>query len=308
MSRGENALVEWLRTRFAADANRVPIGIGDDAAIVRFDGHAIMITADMLLDGIHFDTREHTYEVIGHKAIACSLSDCAAMACEPRAATVSVALSASMSLEDVQCLYEGIARVADRFGCAVVGGDTTSWPGLLAIDVAMLAEPMAPRGAVLRSNAKSGDVIYVSGPLGGSITGKHLSFEPRLELARQLAGRPDLHAMMDISDGLALDLHRLCTASHCDAELDAEQIETVISEAAHELARTDGRPAIDHALTDGEDFELLITGGPDLETAGLGLTPVGRIVQRAGNDAMITLRLTSGRREPVEPRGYEHFK
>ena len=285
MAKGENALVAWL------------------------DGTLVIITADMLLDGVHFDTRRHGYEQIGRKAVACSLSDCAAMACEPRVATVSLALTEAMSLEDCKNLYEGMADIADEFGCAIVGGDITSWSGKLAIDVAMLAEPMAPRGPVRRSDARAGDTIYVSGPLGGSLAGKHLTFTPRLDLASRLAGEPALHAMMDITDGLALDLHRLCTASGCDAELSAAGLEQIISDAARRLAREDGRPALDHALSDGEDFELLIVGGNELEHERFGLSPVGRITPRsAPKRSAIVMCHPNGQREPLEPRGYEHFK
>lgn len=308
MAKGEDVLVQWLRQRLAADAQRVPIGVGDDAAAVRFDRTLVVITADMVLDGVHFDARQHRFERIGRKAIACSLSDCAAMACEPRASTVSVALAKTMSLDDVKQLYEGMACIADEFGCAVVGGDVTSWPGKLAIDVAMLAEPMAPRGPVRRSDAKIGDGIYVSGPLGGSLAGKHLTFTPRLQLARRLAAEPDLHAMMDISDGLALDLHRLCSASGCDAELFARQLEPVVSDAARSLSERDGRPPLEHALSDGEDFELLVVGGEHLHHGRFGLTPVGRIVPRSAPDSSaIVMCHPSGQREPINPCGYEHF-
>ncbi len=260
MSRGENELVRWLEGRLRCDTARVPIGIGDDMAVVKLDHPLVAITTDMLLDGVHFDSRRHSYDQIGRKAIACSLSDCAAMGCEPRAATVSNALSETMSLDDVKSLYEGMARIAGEFGCAIVGGDTTSWTGGLAIDVAMLAEPMSPRGPVRRSDARAGDTIYVSGPLGGSLLGRHMTFTPRIELARRLVQVPELHAMMDISDGLAMDLHRLCLASGCDAELNAEQLSKVISDDARVCSQQDGRPALEHALTDGEDFELLVVG------------------------------------------------
>jgi len=286
----------------------VPIGIGDDAAAVRLDGSLVAITADMLLDGVHFDTRRHSYAQIGRKAVACSLSDCAAVACEPRAATVSLALADAMSPDDAKSLYHGMAGIADEFGCAIVGGDITSWPGKLAMDVAMLAEPMSPRGPVRRCGARAGDTIYVSGPLGGSLTGKHLSFVPRLDLASRLVREPALHAMMDISDGLALDLHRLCTASGCDAELSAARLEQVISEAARRLAREDGRPPLEHALSDGEDFELLVVGG-QLEPERFGLSPVGRVIPRSTPDrSAIVMCHDDGQREPLEPRGYEHFR
>ena len=309
MATGENALIEWLRERFAANAERVPIGIGDDAAVVRADGTLIAITADMLLDGVHFDSSRHRFELIGRKAIACSLSDCAAMACEPRAATVSVALPESMPFDQVKRLYEGMAGIAGEFGCPIVGGDITGWPGRLVIDVAMLAEPMAPRGPVRRSGARIGDTIYVSGPLGGSLAGKHLTFTPRLELASRLVLGPGLHAMMDISDGLTLDLHRLCTASGCDAELFAGQLEEVISDPARSLSAQDGRAPLDHALSDGEDFELLVAAGRELNHQDYGLTPLGQVTPRAKRErSSLLLCHADGRKEPIEPRGYVHLR
>src|SRR5687768_10989946 len=113
-------------------------------AAVRFDQSLITITTDMLLDGVHFDSRQYSYDVIGRKALACSLSDCAAMGCEPRCAAISLALNHDMSVDDVKLLYEGLAQLADKFHCSVVGGDTNSWSAPLAIDVAILAEPMSP--------------------------------------------------------------------------------------------------------------------------------------------------------------------
>lgn len=308
MTRGENALVRWLRQRLVPDARRVPIGIGDDMAAVRLDGSLVTITADMLLDGVHFETSRHDYQAIGYKAIACSLSDCAGMGCEPRAAIVSVALNREMVIEDVQQLYEGMSAVAESFGCAIVGGDTTSWPSPLAIDVAMLAEPMNPRGPIPRSGAMCGDTIFVSGSLGGSLAGKHLEFTPRLALARRLADEPGLHAMMDITDGLSMDLDRLCEASSCGAELVAKQLECVISDAARTMSKEDGRPTLEHAFSDGEDFELLVVGDESLKAEDLGLHPVGRILERgASSDTAMWFIDAAGTSRPLEPYGFEHF-
>lgn len=310
MCKGENQLIAWLQERFAEQAGYVEIGIGDDMAAVRLGGTLVAITADMLLDGVHFDTQKHSYEQIGRKAVACSLSDCAGMACEPRAATVSIALDEAMSLDDVKKLYEGMAAIAGEFHCAIVGGDTTSWPGRLAIDVAMLAEPMsAKRGPVRRSEARLGDTIFVSGLLGGSLLGKHLTFQPRLDLARLLAREPGLHAMMDLSDGLSMDLSRLCQASGCSAELSADFMKRVISEAARGLADFDGRSALEHALSDGEDFELLIVGDQSLCGQVSGILPVGRIMAGpAGGSPSIVMVGPGDQRRIIDPIGYEHFR
>jgi thiamine-monophosphate kinase len=309
MSAGEDELVAWLRARMAVPAGRVPVGIGDDAAAVRTDGTLVVITADMLLEGVHFDRAEHGCELIGRKAIACSLSDCAAMACEPRGATVSVALAHDMTLDDAKRLYEGMAGIAEEFHCPLIGGDTTRWKGRLCLDVAMLAEPMDPRGPVLRSTARSGDALYVSGTLGGSIAGRHLHFVPRIELARVLAAERSLHAMMDISDGLALDLHRLCAASERDAELDAGQLDRAVSDAARQCAEADGRSPLDHALTDGEDFELLIAADASLDPDRFNLLPIGRVLPRRQADASsVRIRHPDATCEVLEPRGFDHLK
>lgn len=306
--KGENALVEWLRTRLRADPARVPIGIGDDMAAVRLDAPLVTITTDMLLDGVHFDARQHGYDAIGRKALACSLSDCAAMGCEPRCATISLALNRDMSLDDVKRLYEGLARLADEFHCPIVGGDTNSWSAPLAIDVAVLGEPMSPRGPIRRSTAQPGDRLYVSGKLGGSILGKHLTFTPQLALARKLVNEVELHAMMDISDGLSLDLYRMCIASGCDAEVDAERLQSVISEAAQTLSMQTGRAPLEHALSDGEDFELLVAGGEELANARFDLLTIGKIISASQPErAGMTLVQVDGRRVPLEPSGYEHF-
>jgi thiamine-monophosphate kinase len=308
MSKGENELVEWLRTRFGSSAVGVPIGIGDDMAVIDIEDNLVAVTADMLMDGVHFDTRKHSYDQIGRKAIACSLSDCAGMACLPRAATVSVALPNTMSMEDVKLLYEGMARIADEFGCAVAGGDTNSWAGPLVIDVAMVAEPIAVRGPVRRSDARVGDTIYVSGQLGGSLAGKHLTFTPRLELADRLAQQPGLHAMMDISDGLSMDLWRLCRASNCHAELDVDAVMETVSDAARQQAGADGRSPLEHALHDGEDFELLVVGTAVLRHEQYLLIPVGRVTAIRHGESTLSMLYADGRREPLEPQGYEHFK
>jgi thiamine-monophosphate kinase len=248
------------------------------------------------------------YELIGRKALACSLSDCAGMACRPRGATVSLALNSAMRMEDVQALYAGMAVLSRAFECPLVGGDTTSWSGGLAIDVAVIAEPMSARGPVRRSTAEAGDVVYVSGPLGGSIRGRHLAFTPRLELAERLSEAAELHAMMDLSDGLSLDLHRLCVASGLRAELSGEQLDGVISDDARELSSEDGKPAIEHALSDGEDFELLVCGGAGLEQRCPELMAVGRL-QAAGADSVGAMEIIgAGGRTSIEPRGFEHFR
>jgi thiamine-monophosphate kinase len=197
-------------------------------------------------------------------------------------------------------------QIADEFDCPIVGGDTDSWPHPLAIDVSMLALPATARGPVLRSGAKLDDALYVTGSLGGSLRGRHLAFTPRIREATALADAlgDGLHAMMDLSDGLALDLYRLCKESRVGALLEQNRLETIISPEARDAATADGRGPLEHALHDGEDFELLVVVESDARLPELGIpcTRVGRIVPDG-----LTLRTTDGRTTAVEPRGFEHF-
>lgn len=314
MSKGELAFVDWLASTCRVDPNRVPIGIGDDMAAVLLDGRLVLVTADMLLDGVHFESARQPLRRIGAKAIACSLSDCAAMACRPRGAVVSVALPDTMSMEFAQELYAGMIEAGEAFRCPIIGGDTTSWRHPLAIDVSMIAEPMTARGPVLRNGAAPGDRLLITGPLGGSLRGRHLTFTPRLAEAEHLATvlGQSLHAMIDVTDGLALDAWRMCRASRCGAEFDERLLEAAISDAARQAADADNRSPLEHALSDGEDFELLLCVHPDAESGALAalptLRPLGRIVPAPAGEPILTMRTAAGAREVIEPRGYEHFR
>jgi len=304
VSKGELQFVRWISQQTKPPGDRVTIGVGDDMAGVIVGGGQVLITADMLLDGVHFVTGSHTWKQIGHKAVAASLSDCAAMAARPVCATVCVALPETMSMTDARQLFLAMQETAKRYDCALVGGDTTSWSSPLAIDVAMLAEPALPRGPILRSTAKAGDAIYVTGPLGGSLTGRHLTFFPRLDLLDALARLADgLHAMMDISDGLALDLFRMCEASGVGAELDDDLLEHVIHADARAASAQDGQSPLDHALHDGEDFELLLAVDPQVTVDPAVALPVRRFMLEG------FVRMDSdGRRTEIPVRGFEHFK
>lgn len=313
MSVNELEFVEWLREQarigdtggVISDGTRrlVGLGIGDDMAIVDSPSGRWLMSSDMLLDGVHFDTSRHSLSQIGRKAIACALSDCAAMAVCPMAATVSVALPAGHQLADAQELYGGMSAVATEYGLAVVGGDTTCWDHPLAIDVAITGRPYDGVEPVTRSGAKAGDALYVTGPLGGSLLGRHFSFTPRIleakALAEQLGDR--LHAMIDISDGLALDLWRICQASNVGATLDEDQLEPAISEDAGRAAAADGRRLLDHVLGDGEDFELLLAVDGDIASPAATLYRVGEVTASG-----LALRTTDGRVNPLEPKGYIH--
>src|SRR5581483_9494505 len=220
---GEFSYIAWLRARTPADP-RVLIGPGDDAAALRFPpGAPVLVTTDMLLEGSCFRLAEAGPRRVGRKAMAVNLSDIAAMAGRPVAAVVSVGLPRPGGRAVAEELYRGLREVADAFDTAVVGGDTNSWDGPLVISVTLLGEATA-RGPVTRGGARPGDWLMVTGPLGGSILGKHLDFTPRVREALRLLEAADLKAMIDISDGLAADVHHLCEESRCGAVLRAEAV------------------------------------------------------------------------------------
>src|SRR4051812_35592181 len=220
---GEFAFIDWLRRRTPADP-RVMLGPGDDTAAVRFTpGAPVLVTTDMLLEGSCFVLAEAGARRVGRKAMAVNLSDIAAMAGVPGAAVVSVGLPRQGGRALAEELYLGLREMADAFDTPIVGGDTNSWNGPLAISVTLHGQA-TERGPVLRKGAKPGDWIFVTGPLGGSTLGKHLDFTPRVREALALHEAVDLHAMIDISDGLARDLHHICEESGCGAVLRADSI------------------------------------------------------------------------------------
>lgn len=236
----------------------VPLGIGDDAAVVRHLRESGLLAADILLEGVHFEIPPATPRQVGHKAMAVNLSDIAAMAGKPRFALVSVALPKSFEDDTLgDELFAGLHATADRYGVAIVGGDTTTWAGPLVINVSIHGDTHE-RGPVTRSGARPGDWIFVTGELGGSLAGRHLSFEPRVEEARRLHETVELHAMLDVSDGLVADLYHILEESGVGAILNADCIP--LSPAA--LDAVDRSP-LEHALGDGEDFELLFTVSPE---------------------------------------------
>ncbi|MCS7015937.1 MAG: thiamine-phosphate kinase [Gemmatales bacterium] len=300
-------LIRWLQERVGPTSRSpVSVGIGDDAALLGWIAdRELVLATDMILEGSCF-LLEHGLGRIGRKALAINLSDLAAMAAEPLAALVSLALPRSFSLSMVQEIYEGLLGLAEEFGVALVGGDTNTWNGPLAVNVSVVGLSK-PGTAVLRRGAQPGDWLLVTGPLGGSILGKHLNFTPRVREARRLVELVQLHAMIDISDGLARDLHRLCEASRCGAVLYVEQIP--ISSEAYQLS--DHREPLEHALSDGEDFELLFAVAPEdgqrllqqqpLRDLNVTLYHIGECIERG-----VYLRRAKGELQDLPPLGYLH--
>jgi thiamine-monophosphate kinase len=300
---------ELIRRLTASAPNNpsVVVGPGDDCAVldIGLPDRQLLFKTDAVVEGIHFK-RETPPEKIGHKALARCLSDIAAMAGTPAAALITLALPRDFAPDFVEAIYSGLNALARRHDVAIVGGETTTNPERILISVALLG--FVPKGkAVLRSGAKAGDAIFVTGQLGGSLAGKHLEFEPRLAEARWLAENFHLHAMIDISDGLAGDLPHVLTASHVGAELLAKAIP--VSREAR-TAKPDS-PLL-AALTDGEDFELLfaVASGdavPLLDAwkkqfPSLRLSCIGKITAGEG----ITLRDKEGVRQ-LKAHGYVHF-
>lgn len=263
----ENDFLSWLAAN--APAN-VPLGIGDDMAAVTLASHAnlALLKIDQALDKIHFDLSVHSPRAAGIKAVNRCLSDCAAMACRPVALLLSVALPDTADEAFARELFLGCRDAAGVFSCPIVGGDTAIWDQSLALTVAALGATSRP--PITRAGARPGDAILVSGQLGGSILGRHMTFTPRIELAEQLAAAVHITAMMDLSDGLAQDLPRLCASSNVGAIVAPAQLP--IHPDAATLAARDGLPAGLHALADGEDYELLLTV-PESELAKIFPTP-----------------------------------
>ncbi len=294
----------------------VVAGAGDDCAVLDLGAadKLILFKTDAVVEGIHF-TKETPPEKIGRKALARCLSDVAAMAGTPTAALVTAALPENFDPAFVEKISTGINALAEKSGVAIVGGETTTNPERILISVALIGT--VPRGKqILRSGAKIGDAIFVTGELGGSIAGKHLDFEPRLEEARWLAEHFPVHAMIDLSDGLAGDLRHILKASGVGAEIlkPALPVSRSAKLASKQLAGTlaPPKPAALAALTDGEDFELLFTVASKSAVKlldawkpnfpKLKLSCIGKIVT---GDGMV-IRDKHGA-HPFNAQGYAHF-
>jgi thiamine-monophosphate kinase len=290
----------------------VVVGAGDDCAVLDLGApEYVLFKTDAVVEGIHF-TSNTPPEKIGRKALARCLSDIAAMAGKPNSALVTIALPNEFTPGRIEAFYAGMNALAAEHGVAIVGGETTTSLELVLISVALIGTVERDR-CVLRSGAKAGDAIFVTGRLGGSIHAKHLEFEPRLREARWLAEHFDLHAMIDLSDGLASDLRHVLKASGAGAELLSTAIP--ISREARVGARgeSSAKPPLLAALTDGEDFELLFTLAskdavplvdawknqfPDLVLSCIGKITAGQGLRIRDKQGVRTLNV----------HGYTHFE
>jgi thiamine-monophosphate kinase len=307
----ETDFVDWLLPRLPADP-RLEVPAGDDAAVLRPPAQRrTVVTVDMLMEGVDFILGPACPpQAVGHKALAVNLSDLAAMGSRPEAAVVAVSLPRHGGDTLARGLQEGIAALASRHGVALAGGDTNAWDGPLVVSVTAIGS-VPPGAAWRRDGARPGDLIVVTGSCGGSLLGRHLAVEPRVREALWIAERFAVHAAIDVSDGLSLDLSRMMRASNTAALLDLGAI-PIHSDAVRMAAVPgDGRTPLDHALADGEDFELLLalpaeaarTLAAEAPAAlGTPVTVIGEVVEGEG----LFSRTAAGQREPLAPRGFVH--
>lgn len=309
----EHSFIAWAKQR-ASKLPQVALGIGDDAAILTSE-KSICVTTDSLCDGTHFVLSECGPRAVGRKLAGVNLSDLAAMAAIPKSMFLSLCLpktinsggellrSNSPSALAVE-IFEGVYEYAERFQVAIAGGDTNVWSGPLVVSLTAIGE-VTPKGAWLRSGARPGDAIVVSGALGGSLLGKHLNVEPRIDLAQALVHQFEIHAATDISDGLGIDLLSIFSASGCGAELHLDKIP--ISAEAVRMAKTSGKDPLEHAMADGEDFELLLAMPPEearrlpAEIDGIPMTVIGQFTSRTG-----LWGRDGSRVRQLAPKGYTH--
>ncbi len=345
---GELALIERIRSEWAAagraihsHARMVTLGIGDDCAILRPPrGHELMVTTDFTLEGRHFRREWHPPESVGHRTLARGLSDLAAMGARPLAAFLSLALPAEMLAARsgrvwVERFFTGMRDLADRHAVPLAGGDTSQSPcGLVLADIVLLGSAPAGR-ALRRSGGRAGDALYVTGELGGaaaelaamqrraekkhpthhgkaamnggpgSVGHPQMFPQPRIEIGLALLRRKLATAAIDISDGLSTDLAHLCRESGIGAEVSVDAL------PIHPLARKDNSApnrALSLALNGGEDYELLFAAPPAAKVprtlAGVRVTRIGSLVRGSS----ISLLDPTGRRLPLQPGGWEHFK
>ena len=326
---GEFGFTDRIAARGLSRSEGVICGIGDDCAVLEGPGEQVLlVTSDLMVEGVHFVREGISPDDLGYKLLAVSLSDIAAMGGEPRDATVSLAVSEKEDVLFVEAIYEGLRSLAARHAVNIVGGDTTKSPGPMVLDLTLLGRSGRDR-VCLRSGARPGDLVFVSGTLGDSaagldlvlggqadsgdsdgtyLVGRHRRPEPRLDLGRRLAGTGAVTAMIDVSDGIGSDLRHICERSGVSAVVDRARIP--ISAALRSYAASADVDPVELALTGGEDYELLFTARPDaaeLVESLRGSVPVTQIgVVEAGQAELFELN-ASGVRTSSQSRGHDHF-
>src|SRR5258707_3670698 len=316
MPLSEKKLIKQIR-RSAGAGKSVVTGIGDDCAVLRVPaGHELLVTTDFTIEKVHFRRDWHSPEFVGRRCLTRGLSDIAAMGGEPWAAFLSLALASDVSQKWVDGFMKGLLDLAKEFKVALAGGDTAQSASGGGIQADIVVVGSVPKGkAVLRSGAKAGDQIYVTGELGGSAAALTQLAEskpagtkylrrfcpvPRIAAGQWLRRRGVASAMIDLSDGLSTDLKHICQESHVGAEIDAEAIPRT------QVGPGKKRVALELALHGGDDYELLFTSAAAVPpaVAGVRVTRIGRTTK----SAPMQLIGKDGKARPLKPGGWEHFK
>ena len=326
----ERTLIRRIRESTRPTAG-VVVGIGDDCAVLEpTSGQRVLVTTDLLLEDVHFRRRYAEHGDVGWKAMAVNLSDIAAMGGRPRWALVALACPHETTLDEVEAFYEGARDLADRHAVAIVGGDTTASPAGWLVNVTLLGEAASP---VLRSGARTGDVVAVTGPLGRSaaglaildlanapagidraalteVTSAHLRPAPRVAEGQWLGAAGGVSAMIDLSDGLATDLAHIAEESGVHCRVEIERVPT--SPAVLEVARALGADARAWATGGGEDYELLLTCDAEAfdrlsdglaHATGTRLHAIGRVTRAGAGVSFVD----AGGRPVAAAAGFEHF-
>jgi thiamine-monophosphate kinase len=314
MPLGEKKLIKQIR-RSARGGESVVTGIGDDCAVLSVPpGHELLVTTDFTIEKVHFRRDWHRPELVGRRCLTRGLSDIAAMGGEPRAAFLSLAVSSDVPQKWVDRFLKGLLDLAEEFKVPLAGGDTAQSAGGIQADIVVVGS--VPQGkAVLRSGAKAGERIYVTGELGGSAAAlarleeskplgaeyvRHFRPQARVAVGQWLRQRGVASAMIDVSDGLSTDLEHICQESHVGAEIEAEAIPRAL------VGLGKKRVAIELALHGGDDYELLFTSAAAIpsEVEGVRVTRIGWTTQSAG----MRLIGADGKARRLEAAGWEHFK
>lgn len=330
----ERDLIRWIARRALLQPTSLVRGIGDDCAVIAgAHGQSLLVSTDTLTQGVHFFAEHHPPALLGRKAAAVSISDVNAMGGRAEYAFLAVAIPPEKNSSWVEALLEGCVRKLDEAGCCLAGGDTVSSGSGLTVTMTVLGH-VADDRVVYRSGSRPGDLVWVSNTVGNAAAGlfllseghapydpgktpwrdlvtAHLAPEPPLTLGPCLAASGGLHAMIDLSDGIATDLAHLADAASVGAEVDAAALP--LSDELLRAARQFGRDPVSWAVCGGEDFELLFTT-PEMEPQGRSafaasvraetgcrITVVGRIREERG----VSL-LQDGRRREISYQGYEH--
>jgi thiamine-monophosphate kinase len=325
---GEIDMIRRLLERVSSADPSVVLGPGDDCALLAPNDEETVLTCDALVEGVHFDFDYFTPEDLGHRVIAANLSDLASMGAEPWAAVLSLAAPGDTPASTFERLYDGIARISDRYGLAVVGGDVVGSRGGVFISVALLGR-VPPGTAMTRAGAFPGDVLVLTGEVGSAQAGldslggrvelppgvketaeeRHLRPEPRVEIGKRLRESGLVHACIDTSDSLAISFYHIATAQNLGVGVDGGELP--ISTAASEAAAQLGLDVYEYALDGGEDFELLFAVAPEdadravnmIEETGCRGSVIGTITESSKG---VILSVRDGKK-PVPPKGFSHF-